>query len=54
MLGLEEKLFEDSIGNMKLDPYLTASSRTPAIELMNQLLEQNGYDIIKMATVGYF
>ncbi|KAG2214704.1 hypothetical protein INT46_000923 [Mucor plumbeus] len=38
LLGLEQKELNASIGNMKLDPYLTASFRTPIIEVITNLL----------------
>ncbi|KAL7323017.1 hypothetical protein PS15p_210979 [Mucor circinelloides] len=38
LLGLEQKEFDVPIGSMKLQPYLTTSSRTPIIEVMSKLL----------------
>jgi len=38
LLALEQKEFDVPIGSMKLQPYLTTSSRTPIIEVMNKLL----------------
>ncbi|KAI7896360.1 uncharacterized protein EV154DRAFT_589276 [Mucor mucedo] len=38
---LESKSFNEPIGKMRLDTYLTASSREPVIDLMNQLFSQD-------------
>ncbi|EPB84250.1 hypothetical protein HMPREF1544_08970 [Mucor circinelloides 1006PhL] len=46
LLALEQKEFDVPIGSMKLQPYLTTSSRTPIIEVMNKLLHAENEKLV--------
>lgn len=46
LLGLEEKELDVPVGAMKLQPYLTASSRTPMVEVMSKLLHAENEKVV--------